>query len=270
MDFSSFKVEIAEHIAIISFNRPQKANSLDLDTWNEMQSVFEHLHTVPEVRVIILRGEGKHFCAGMDLQTLMGIPTSFNSDCQARQRDKIRKFVKEIQQNITSIEDCRKPVIAAVHGACVGGGLNIISACDIRYSTDDAFYSIKEIDLGLVADIGILQRLPTILNPGLVAELAYTGRKFSGIEAEKIGLVNQSFKTQESMMEKVMQLATEIASKSPLVVRGTKEMLLYKRDHSVQDSLDNMANWNAAMLLSNDIYKAMEASMAKTVATFDD
>jgi enoyl-CoA hydratase len=139
----------------------------------------------------------------------------------------------------------------------------------MRYCTEDTYFSIKEVDLGLVADIGTMQRLPNILNPGIVAELAYTGRKVSGTEAEKIGLTNQSFPTQEMMMEKVMELAAMIASKSPLVIRGTKEMLLYQRDHSLSDALDYMATWNSAMLLSNDLMEAFQATMQKRQPDFE-
>lgn len=270
MSYTSFKLEVANHIATISFNRPDKANSLDLTAWNEMRQVFEEVAAIPEARVVILRGEGKHFCAGIDLQTLMGVPTSFKGTCEARKRVQIRQFIKNIQDAISAIEQCGKPVIAAIHKACVGGGLNIVTACDMRYCTDDAFFSIKETKLGLVADIGVLQRLPYIINPGFMAELAYTGRQFGGQEAQEMGIVTKSFDTQEAMMVKVRSLATEIAANSPLVVRGVKEMLLYQRDHSVKDGLDYVANYNAGMIISNDIMQAMQANFTKQTPVFED
>ncbi|MCR9290824.1 MAG: crotonase/enoyl-CoA hydratase family protein [Bacteroidetes bacterium] len=269
MKYQFFKVEINNHIAQVSFNRPEKANSLHMPAWEEMRTIFNDLHDNPEARVIVLTGEGKHFCAGIDLETLMGIQQYGTIKCEARKREKLRKFILNFQATITAIEDCRKPVIAAIHKACVGGGIDIITACDMRYCTEDTYFSIKEVDLGLVADIGTMQRLPNILNPGIVAELAYTGRKVSGTEAEKIGLTNQSFPTQEMMMEKVMELAAMIASKSPLVIRGTKEMLLYQRDHSLSDALDYMATWNSAMLLSNDLMEAFQATMQKRQPDFE-
>jgi len=270
MSYKSFLVTISDHIATVSFNRPDKANSLDIDAWKEMQNVFNDLAINPEARVIILRGEGKHFCAGMDLNTLMSVNNNFEGTCPARKRDALRKFIKLIQATITAIEDCRKPVIAAIHKACVGGGINIVTACDIRYCTDDAFFSIKETDLGLVADIGVLQRLPKIINASIANELAYTGRQFDGQEAKRIMLVGDSFSSYEELLNHVNQLAAEIASKSPLVVQGTKEVLLYTRDHSVEASLDFVANWNASMLISNDITEAMTAYMQKRKAIFKD
>jgi enoyl-CoA hydratase len=270
MNHQFFNVKIENFIAQVAFNRPDKANSLHMPAWKEMQNIFNDLHENPEVRVIVLTGEGKHFCAGIDLETLMNIQQYNAIECEARKREKLRKFILDFQATITAIEDCRKPVIAAIHKACVGGGVDIITACDMRYCTEDAYFSIKEVDLGLVADIGTLQRLPNILNPGMVAELAYTGRKVSGEEAVKIGLSNECFPTQEAMMEKVMGLAGVIAAKSPIVIRGTKEMLLYKRDHSVEESLNYMATWNAAMLLSNDLMEAFQASMQKRKPVFKD
>ncbi len=270
MSYKSFKLEVENHIATISFNRPEKANSLDMDSWKELKEVFDEVAEMPAARVVILRGEGKHFCAGIDLQTLMGVPTSFKGTCEGRKRTQIRKFIETIQESITAIEDCRKPVIAAIHKACVGGGLNIVTACDMRYCTDDAFFSIKETKLGLVADIGVLQRLPYIINPGMMAELSYTGRQFGGQEAQAMQLVTKSFETQEAMMEKVQGLAAEIAANSPLVVRGVKEVLLYQRDHSVEDGLKYVAAWNAGMIISNDIMQAMQANFTKQTPVFED
>lgn len=270
MTFNFFSVQIENHIARVAFNRPDKANALHLPAWEEMRAVFQYLHEEPSARVIVLTGEGKHFCAGIDLTTLMDLQQFQSMDCEGRKREALRNFILNLQDTITAIERCRKPVIAAIHRACVGGGVDIISACDMRYCTEDAYFSIKEIDLGLVADIGTLQRLPTILNPGIVAELAYTGRKVSGPEAQQIGLVNRSFASQEAMMEAVMEMAAQIAAKSPLVVRGTKEMLLYKRDHTVTDALDNMATWNAAMFFSKDLLEAFQANMERRPAAFED
>jgi enoyl-CoA hydratase len=265
-----FNVELENHVAEVIINRPDKANSLHVKAWEEMKQVFDDLSVNPKARVIILRGEGKHFCAGMDLQALMGGAIQVDTDCDAKKRDHIRKFIVKIQNIITSIEDCKKPVIAAIHKACVGGGINIVTACDMRYCTDDAFFSIKETDLGLVADIGVLQRLPNIINPGFVAELAFTGREFLGQEAEKLGLVTKSFNDQDSMLEEVRELASTIASKSPLVMKGVKEMLLYKRDHSVKESMDFMALYNSGMLLSKDLYESFEAYTVKRKPKYED
>lgn len=270
MNYKTFKVSIENNIAQVSFNRPDKANSLNALAWEEMQSIFEMLNETPEVRVIVLTGEGKNFCAGIDLATLMDLQKYNELSCEGRKREKLRGFIFKLQETITAIEKCRKPVLAAIHRACVGGAVDIVSACDMRYCTEDAYFSIKEIDLGLVADIGTLQRLPTILNPGLMAELAYTGRNVMGAEAAQIGLVNSVSPTREAMMEKVMDIARTIAAKSPLCIRGTKEMLLYKRDHTVDESLNYMVAWNASMLLSDDLTESFAAFMEKRQPVYKD
>lgn len=270
MEYQSFTVQINDHIAEVAINRPDKANALHLPAWEEMRHIFEDLNERPEVRAIILRGAGKHFCAGIDLATLMDLQKFTAIKCEGRKREALRNFILNLQDTITALERCRKPVLAAIHRACVGGGLDIVSACDMRYCTEDAYFSIKEIDLGLVADLGTLQRLPQILSPGLVAEMAYTGRKVVGPEAAQIGLVNRCFASREEMLEAVRQTAQMIASKSPLCIRGIKEVLLYKRDHSVTDSLNYMAAWNASMFFSNDLMEAFQANMEKRKAEFID
>jgi len=269
MTYTSFLVNIENHIASVAFNRPHKANSLHDEAWKEMKHIFESLHDNPEVRVIVLSGEGKNFCAGIDLATLMSLQKFNEISCEGRKREALRKFIFHLQDCITSIEKCRKPVLAAIHGACVGGAVDIISACDMRYCVEKTYFSIKEIDLGLVADIGTLQRLPKILQSGIVAELAYTGRNVPGDEATRIGLTNQTFATVEEMKAGVLEIAKSIASKSPLCIRGTKEMLLYTRDHSVAESLNYMTAWNASMLLSNDLLEAFAATMEKRVGEFE-
>ena len=268
MTYESFKVTIENHIATVAFNRPDKANSLHEQAWKEMQQVFENLDDMPEVRVIVLVGEGRVFCAGIDLTMLMDIQRFQGEKCEGRKREILRKTVLQLQDNITAVEKCRKPVLAAIHGACVGGGVDIISACDMRYATQNAYFCIKEIDMGMVADLGTLQRLPKIIPIGIANELAYTGRKMYGEEAMRTGLTNMVFDSQEAMMAHVMDIAESIASKSPLSIRGTKEMLLYTRDHSVEDALNYMAAWNAGMLVSDDLMAAFAAAMSKEKAEF--
>jgi enoyl-CoA hydratase len=267
--YTSFLVHINQHIATVSFNRPDKANALHEKAWEEMPLIFRELHENPEVRVIILQGEGRNFCAGIDLTVLMNLQRFNTISCEGRKREALRGFIFKLQNAITAIEECRKPVIAAIHGACIGGGVDIVAACDMRYCTEDAYFSIKEIDLGLVADIGTLQRLPKILQPGIVAEMAYTGRNVPGTEAATIGLCNRTYTSQEDLQKGVQELATTIAAKSPLCIRGTKEMLLYTRDHTVAESLNYMTAWNASMLLSNDLLEAFAANMEKRSPKFE-
>ncbi|MEL7220451.1 MAG: crotonase/enoyl-CoA hydratase family protein, partial [Bacteroidota bacterium] len=256
MDYTSFLLSIEDHIATVSFNRAAKANSLHEIAWDELSAIFKYLHQEPSVRVIILQGEGKHFCAGIDLSLLMSLQKFQEIECEARKREKLREFIFWLQDAITAIEECRKPVIAAIQGACVGGGLDIAAACDMRYCSEDAYFSIKEIDLGLVADIGSLQRLPKVMPPAIVAEMAYTGRNMSGAEAATVGLVNRCLETPAALQTAVKALAKNIAAKSPLCIRGIKEMLLYSRDHDVKESLNYMTAWNASMLLSKDLMEA--------------
>ncbi len=269
MTYKTFKVEIENHIAVVSFNRPEKANCLNQTAWEELQKVFEDIDENPEVRVAILTGEGKHFCAGIDISMLTDTVQHTSIKCEGRRREAFLKGTGRLQQNVTAIEKCRKPVIAAIHKACVGGAIDIVTACDMRYATADSYFSIKEIDWALVADLGTLQRLPKIINPSIAAELAYTGRKFDAAEAKEIGLIGQVFEDKEQMMQHVLGIAATIASKSPLCIRGTKQMLLYTRDHSVEEALNYQVLWNAAMIYSDDLKEAAMSNMQRKKPVFN-
>jgi enoyl-CoA hydratase len=264
----TLKLTIQNHIAKVSINRPEKVNALNALAWKEIETVFDDLDENPEVRVIIIEGgESKHFCAGIDLALLMSVSMD-DTQCDGRRREKIRKSVLKLQAPINAIENCSKPVLAAIHGGCIGGGIDLICACDMRYCSNDAYFTIKEIDMGMVADLGTLQRLPKLIGDGLAREMAYTGRNVLGSEAEKIGIVNQSFDNKEIMMAEVMKIAAMIASKSPLSIRGTKHIMLHTRDHSVTDGLNYMATWNAAMLISADLKEAFEAKIIKRAPNY--
>lgn len=261
-------VKIEENIAIVELDRAEKSNAINQKGWEELKLTFESLDENEDVRAIILTGgQSKHFCAGIDLEMLMGISQDMVK-CEGRKREKLRKTILNLQAPINAIEKCTKPVLAAIHGGCIGAGIDLVSACDIRYCTDDTFFTIKEIDMGMVADLGTLQRLPKIIGDGMVREMAYTGRNVDGIEAKNIGLVNNSFENKEEMMQNVLLIAKQIASKSPLSIRGTKHMLLHSRDHSVAEGLEYMAVWNAAMLMSDDLMEAFSAKIAKRKTIF--
>lgn len=269
-NYETFKVELDKQVAIVSFNRPDKANSMNEQTWKEMQLVFEEMNATPEVRAIVLTGEGKHFTAGIDIEMLMGVTQYQAMKCDSRKREVFLRKLEVLQRNITAMEVCRKPVLAAIDNACIGGGIDVITACDIRYCTESAYFSVKEIDWGMVADVGTLQRLPKIINSGMAAELAYTGRKFGAQEALDMGLVTRVYKDKEALMSGVLEIAHEIAKKSPVSIRGTKEMLLYTRDHSVTEALNYQAVWNAAMIMSQDLMEAGMANMQKRQPVFED
>ncbi|MDX1908048.1 MAG: crotonase/enoyl-CoA hydratase family protein [Bacteroidia bacterium] len=270
MTFQTLSLDIQDHIAQLRFNRPEKANALNQTAWEEMQAAFEYLDGHEPVRVIVLAGEGKHFCAGIDLEMLMSISQQMNGTCEGRKREGLRRTVLKLQDCVSAIERCRKPVLAAIHGGCIGGGIDIVSACDMRYATDDAYFTVKEIDMGMVADLGTLQRLPRLIPDGIARELAYTGRKMAGPEAMTVGLVNRTFADRDSLLAGVTDIARTIAAKSPLSVRGTKEMILYTRDHDIADGLNYIATWNAGMLLSEDLMQAFQASMTKQPPVFRD
>jgi len=268
MLYESLLLEVGEMIAHVSFNRAEKANALNEQGWKELQAVFELLDERDDVRVIILSGEGKHFCSGIDLSLLATVTTNSDANCGTRSREKLRKQILGLQSPINTIENCSKPVIAAISGGCIGAGVDIICACDLRYATSEAYFSIREIDMGMVADLGTLQRLPKLLPHGLVREMAFTGRNVYGQEAERIGLINKSLAGKEELLASVYEVAKTIASKSPVSIRGTKHILNYSRDHSVADSLEYIATWNAAMLVSEDLTIAFQAKMEKKEPRF--
>ncbi|MEQ9640029.1 MAG: crotonase/enoyl-CoA hydratase family protein [Alphaproteobacteria bacterium] len=264
----TLKLEVADGIATVTLARPAAMNAMNRAFWQEMVDVFTEIDDTPEARVVVLAAEGKHFTAGLDL-TEFGQITAEDTD-EGRRRERLRRQVLEMQETFSVIERCRVPVLAAIHGACIGGGIDLISACDVRYATEDAFFSIHEINIGIVADVGTLQRLPHLMPAGLVRELAFTGRRMAAAEAAGCGLVTRSFANRDAMLGDVMKIAAEIATKSPLAISGTKEMLTYARDHSVADGLNYVATWNAAMLISDDLKEAISAQMEKRPGQFGD
>lgn len=266
--YQTLSLTVDTHIARVELNRPDKANAMNQAMWDEIQQCFDFLSDAAEVRVVVLTGAGKHFCSGLDLDMFASVMDHDTED-PARQAERFRQTILRLQANLSAIEKCRKPVLAAIHGSCVGGGVDMVSCCDMRYCSADASFSIKEIDIGMTADVGTLQRLPHIIPQGIVRELAYTGRVMEAGEAERVGMVNRSFPDRDSLLAGVMEIAREIACKSPLAVRGTKEMLVYTRDHSVADGLNYIATWNAGMLSQADVMKAISARMEKQLAEFD-
>ncbi len=267
---TTLEFAVENHVALVRINRPGKANAMCREVWTELRATFDWIDSTPEVRVAVLTGNGAHFTSGIDLAMLAGVADEVDDDCEGRKREKLRRTILDLQESLTSLERCRKPVIAAINGACIGGGMDLICCADMRYCTAGAYFSIKEIDMGMTADVGTLQRLPKLIGDGMVRELAYTGRKFTADEARAIGLVNRVFETPQALLAGVMEIATDIAAKSPLAIRGTKEMIVYARDHSVADSLNYIATWNAAMLMSTDLQEAMMAGMQKTAPKFRD
>ncbi|CAH8348456.1 unnamed protein product [Eruca vesicaria subsp. sativa] len=250
-------------------NRPSHLNALSLDFFSELPVALSSLDQNPDVSVIILSAAGKHFCSGIDLSSLSTISTQSSSGTdRGRSSEALRRRIKSMQAAITAVEMCRKPVIAAVHGACIGGGVDLVTACDVRYCSEEAFFSVKEVDLAIVADLGTLQRLPRIVGYANAMELALTGRRFSGCEAKDIGLVSRVFGSKLELDKGVMIIAEGIAAKSPLAVTGTKAVLLRSREMSVEQGLDYVATWNSGMLISEDLNEAVSAQMMKRQPRF--
>ena len=267
----SLKIKIDSALAEIELNRPDKANALDEELWFALGECFRELDENEAVRVCILSGSGSNFTAGIDIKFLQSLGQEVEHfDCEGRKREYLRRKIIRLQAAFTQIEEYRKPVLAAIHGGCIGAGVDLVSACDMRYSTSDAVFQIKEIDLGITADVGTLQRLPKLIPQGIVRELAYTGRKFSGEEAREFGLVNSCYSDQESMISAVRKIAVQIAEKSPLAMRGVKEMLLHSRENSVADGLNYVATWNSAMLLSADLEESVMAMLQNRSVEYKD
>ncbi len=269
MTYKSFTVTLAEHIAHVQLSRPEALNSMNADFWVELPQCMRDIEASGEARVIVISSTGKHFSAGMDLGVFSNPKSVPMGGDPGRMAENLRRVVLQLQATLSSLEEVRLPVLAAIHGGCIGGALDMVCAADCRYATADAYFTIKETELGMTADVGTLQRLPKLIPQGVVRELAFTGRNFSAQEALALGLVNQVFESQEAMLDGVMAIAAQIAKHSPLAVTGCKEMLNYSRDHSVTDSLKYMATWQSGMFRPHDMMKTFQAKATKSQAQFD-
>jgi enoyl-CoA hydratase len=270
--YSCFDLKIKDHICSLVLNRPNELNTMTRDFWVELGDALEEINRDSEARVVVLSSTGKHFCAGMDLSAFSNgvddIPDDKKPD-HARVGEVLYRTAKELQGYISKLEEIRVPVIAAVHGGVIGGALDLITACDMRFASNDAFFCIQEINIGMAADVGTLQRLPKIIPDSKMREMAYTGRRMLADEAKDSGLVGEVYETQDQMLDAVYKLAAEIASKSPVAIYGLKAVMNYSRDHNVSDSLDFNALWSGAMLSQTDMAEAMTAQMEKRDANFD-
>ncbi|XP_074075119.1 delta(3,5)-Delta(2,4)-dienoyl-CoA isomerase, mitochondrial isoform X2 [Macrotis lagotis] len=264
-DYESLKVTKAgDHVLHVQINRPEKRNAMNRAFWREMVECFTKIAEDSHCRAVVLSGAGQMFTSGIDFMDMAGELLQPQGDDTARVSWNLRHLITRYQETFNVLEKCPKPVIAAIHGGCIGGGVDLISACDIRYCAQDAWFQVKEVDIGLAADVGTLQRLPRIIgNQSLVNELAFTARKMMADEALSSGLVSRVFQDHESVLAAAFTLASEISSKSPVAVQGTKINLLYSRDHSVAEGLNYMAAWNMSMLQTQDIPKLIQALLEK-------
>ncbi len=273
MGYECFDVESVDQVAHIRMIRPERRNSMIPSFWRDLPEIVDGLSASGSVRAIVLSGEGKHFCSGMDLEVFAADPTigpDATSCHRSRRNERFRSTALRLQDTFTCLERARVPVLCAVQGACVGGGIDMVSAADMRYATESAFFSIHEINIGMTADVGTLQRMPKLVAEGIVRELAYTGRRWSATEAHAAGFVNAVYPDHEAMMAAVMEIAREIAAKSPIAIWGTKQTMHYTRDHSVADGLEYIANWNAAMFDTDDMGEAFTAQIEQRRAEFPD
>jgi len=271
MEFKTLSVHFEGSIAWLKLNRPDKANAMSLLMWEELPRAAAWIDSQAQVRAVILCGAGKNFCAGLDLDVFGHLQEMAQEQaCQGRGSEAIFRFVRSAQQGINSLEQIRVPIIAAVHGACFGGGVDIIAACDLRCASSSARFCIKEVDLAIVPDVGTLQRLRHVIGLSKLSELTYTADVLDASMATAIGLVGSVFETEDALWAGAEALARKIATKSPLAVRGIKHNLLFARDHTVADSLQYTAAWNASMLRSQDVSEATAAFKQKRTPSFPD
>ncbi len=255
--FKSFKLSLEQGVASLVFAKPEKANAMSKDFWEEFPRAIEALEAEPELRALIISGEGKHFSSGMDLSVFANNESLKNKS--ARERERLRRLILNLQDAFTKLERLRFPVIAAIHGACVGAALDLAAACDLRYAAKNAIFCIQEINLAMMADLGVLQRLPRIIPEGVVRELAFTGDRFGADRAYKLGLLNAVFEQESEMMSEVHAVAKKITAKSPLAIAATKEALNAARDNSLQSSLAQAALLQSALLDLEDLETAASA-----------
>ena len=262
-----FTLSVTDHVAHLVLNRPEAMNTMGPTFWRELDEVLTALHRGNEARALVVSSTGKHFSAGMSLEVFGD--AILLDDASAEGRAAIADLLAALQATFSKLESLRIPVIAAIHGGCIGGAVDLVTAACIRYATQDAFFCVQEINIGMTADVGTLQRLPKLIPEGVARELAYTGDRMPAERALEVGLVNRVFEDHQSLVDGTLEIAARIASKSPLAIWGTKEMVNYTRDHSVADSLRYMAGWQAGMFQPGDMMEEFGAKADKRPAEFE-
>lgn len=269
--YSTLTVQLEGPVAWLRLNRPDRGNALDQAMWDELPQALAWLDKLSGLRVVVLAGAGRNFCGGIDLSILDRERNNvLGSACPTRGRERFLDFIESAQASFNALEKIRVPVIAAIHGACFGGGVDLIAACDMRLSTADAKFCIKEVDVAIVPDVGTVQRLRHVIGYSNVAELTYTAEVFDGRRARELGLVSRVCDSAETLNAAAAELAATIAAKPPVAVRGIKRNLLYSRDHNVADGLAYAAAWNAGMLVGADLDEALASQREKRAGRFLD
>ena len=271
-EWTCFDVSIEAGVAHIRLKRPEAFNSMIREFWNELPAIVRDIDDNARARCIVISSSGKHFSSGMDLGVFTdgaGAEGLIGGDRQ-NAGEGFRRYVHHLQGTFSCLDEARMPVIVAIQGGCIGGAVDMTSACDIRYASADAFFCIQEINIGMTADVGTFPRLCKLIPEGWVRELAYTGRRLPARRAMEIGLVNEVFETHEALVEHALATAREIAAKSPLAVAGSKVMINYARDHGIRDSLDYIATWQTGMFSPAHMMEAFQAKAQKREAEFPD
>lgn len=266
-------VETVDRVAHIQLCRPDELNTMTVEFWSELPEIVREIDGAGTTRAVVISSTGRHFSAGMDLSVftgdsaLLGDPKVSEA---GRQRAYLAQVVQKLQGSFSVLESVRMPVLAAIQGGCIGGAVDMVCAADMRYATVDAFFSVYEINIGMTADVGTLQRLPKIIPEGVAREMAFTGDRLPASRALEIGLVNRLFDDHESLVSGVLEIAARIAAKSPLAIWGTKEAINFTRDHSTADSLRNIALWQSGMFQPGDMMEAFAAKAEGRTANFED
>ncbi|MDP6943495.1 MAG: crotonase/enoyl-CoA hydratase family protein [Myxococcota bacterium] len=261
-------LQIDGHIAQVVLNNPAKRNAMGPWFWDEMPKVFRQIDEDLDVRVAVVRAEGRSFSAGLDLMAMMPRLPIGAQGADTKRQAKLHRLIRDMQEAVTCVERCRVPVIAAIQGHCIGGGVDLVTACDIRLASEDAVFSVREVKMAIVADIGSLQRLPRVVTPGIARELALTGRDFGAAYAESIGLVNRVLPDVDALQADAMATAGEIASNAPAAVQGTKQVMNQAIASATDRGLEYVATWNAAYLISQDLGRAVQGFVSKTKPEF--
>jgi enoyl-CoA hydratase/carnithine racemase len=273
MTSTCFDVNIEDGVAHLVLKRPDAYNTMTSEFWGELPAIVNDIDRGAKARVIVISSTGKHFSAGMDLSVFTGESSLLGDGGVSeagRRRAVLWMAVQHLQDSFTALERCRMPVLTAIQGGCIGGAIDMVCAADARYATADAFFCIQEINIGMTADVGTLQRLPKLIPSGVAREWAYTGDRIPAARAAEVGLVNQVFDTHEALIEGVLGIAGRIATRSPLAIWGTKEVLNFTRDHSVEDSLRYIAGWQSGMFQPGDMMEEFGAKAEGRDPKFED
>ena len=265
-----FDVDVADKVAHVRLNRPDELNTMTAAFWRELPEIVTRISDEASARVVVLSSTGKHFSAGMDLSVFGGGGLVGGQAELGRRQARMRSNAQVLQWSFTALEKARVPVLAAVQGGVIGGAVDLVTACDIRYATADAFFCVQEINIGMTADVGTLQRLGTLVPEGFAREMAFTGRRVPAARAYEVGLVSEVYADHDALVSGVLETAREIAAKSPLAIWGTKVAMNYARDHAVDDALEQVATWQAGMFQPGDMAEAFAARAERREAVFPD